>query len=138
RLAATEEGSAAICSNIAARLANIPVLFDNIEDGAQNTTRFLVLSKNFVNQKSNKDKTTIIANLHDTNKPGTLFKFLKEFNERGINLTQIESRPLKQGSTFLYWFLVEFEGHYEDKPVQEILETYGTRIKLLGSYVNGG
>lgn len=137
RMAAKEPGTAAICSDIAARLANIPVLFDNIEDGAQNTTRFLVLSKDFVNQKSNRDKTTILANLHDTNKPGTLFKFLKEFNSRNINLTQIESRPLKQGSTFLYWFLVEFEGHFTDEPIQEILEIYGSRIKLLGSYVNG-
>lgn len=137
RLAAAEEGSAAFSSSIAARLANIPVLFENVEDGAQNTTRFLILSKDFVNQKSDRDKTTILANLHDTNKPGALFKFLKDFNDRGINLTQIESRPLKQGSTFLYWFLVEFEGHYLDEPIQEILSLYGDRVKLLGSYVNG-
>jgi chorismate mutase/prephenate dehydratase len=135
KLAAQEPNAAAICSHIAARLFSVPVLFDNIGDGDQNRTRFIILSKDFVNQKSQADKTTLIANLPNTHRPGVLFEFLKEFNDRGINLTKIESRPLRDGSTFKYWFLVEFEGHNDDPKVQEIMRKYGTHLKWLGSYV---
>ncbi len=135
KLALSEPESAAICSHIAARLYGVPVLFDNIGDSDQNRTRFLIISKNFTNQKSQADKTTIIANLPNTNRPGVLFDFLKDFYDRGINLTKIESRPLRQGSSFRYWFLVEFEGHYEDEPIREILVKYGPNLKVLGSYV---
>jgi chorismate mutase / prephenate dehydratase len=135
KLAFSEPESAAICSHIAARQYGVPVLFDNIGNSDQNRTRFLIISKNFTNQKSPNDKTTLIANLPNTHKPGVLFDFLKDFYNRGINLTKIESRPLRQGSSFRYWFLVEFEGHYEEPSVKEILDKYGTHIKVLGSYV---
>ncbi len=135
KLAFKEQDSAAICSHIAARMYGVPVLFDNIGDSDQNRTRFLIISKDFQNQKSQSDKTTIIANLPNTHKPGVLFDFLKDFHNRGINLSKIESRPLRQGSSFRYWFLVELEGHYEDKPIKEILEKHGSHIKILGSYV---
>lgn len=135
KMAFAEPNSAAICSHIAARLYGVPVLFDNIGNSDQNRTRFLIISKDFQNQKSAADKTTVIANLPNTNKPGVLFDFLKDFYERGISLSKIESRPLRQGASFRYWFFVEFEGHYEDAPVQEILKKYGNAMKVLGSYV---
>ena len=135
KMAAAEPDAAAICSSISARLFGVPVLFDNIEDSDQNRTRFLILSKDFVNAKSEDDKTTIIANLANTNRPGVLYEFLKEFNDRGINLTKIESRPQRGEATFRAWFLVEFLGHVEDPPVQEIMQQYGTHLKWLGSYV---
>jgi len=135
RLAFAEPESAAICSHIAARLYGVPVLFDNIGNSDQNRTRFLIISKDFQNQKSQADKTTIIANLPNTNKPGVLFDFLKDFYDRNISLTKIESRPLREGSSFRYWFFVEFEGHHEDEPVREILKKYGSLMKVLGSYV---
>lgn len=135
KMAFSEPDSAAICSPIAARLYGVPVLFDNIGDSDKNRTRFLIISKNFTNQKSQADKTTMIANLPNTHKPGVLFDFLKDFYDRGINLTKIESRPLRQGSSFRYWFLVEFEGHYEDAPIREILAKHGSNVKVLGSYV---
>ncbi|MBU1820488.1 MAG: prephenate dehydratase [Bacteroidetes bacterium] len=135
KLAFSEPDSAAICSHIAARQYGVPVLFDNIGNSDQNRTRFLIISKNFTNQKSQHDKTTVIANLPNTNRPGVLFDFLKDFYDRDINLTKIESRPLRQGSSFRYWFLIEFEGHYEDALVKEILEKYGSHLKVLGSYV---
>lgn len=135
KMAADEPDSAAICSSISARLFGVPVLFDNIEDSDQNRTRFLILSKDFVNKKSDDDKTTIIANLPNTNRPGILYEFLKEFNDRGVNLTKIESRPQRGEASFRAWFLVEFLGHIDDKPIQEIMELYGTHLKWLGSYV---
>ncbi|REA56956.1 chloride transporter [Dyadobacter luteus] len=135
KLASQEPDSAAICSSISARLFGVPVFFDNIEDSDQNRTRFLILSKDIVNAKSEEDKTTIIANLPNTNRPGVLYEFLKEFNDRGINLTKIESRPQRGEASFRAWFLVEFLGHVEDPQVKEVMHKYGTHLKWLGSYV---
>ncbi len=109
KLAADEPDAAAICSSISARLFGVPILFDNIEDSDQNQTRFLILAKEFTNMKSSDDKTTVIANLPNTNRPGVLYEFLKDFNDRGINLTKIESRPLREkllsglGSWLNFW-----------------------------------
>jgi chorismate mutase/prephenate dehydratase len=99
KLASQDEQSAAVCSHIAAKLFDVPILFDNIQDSSQNRTRFFIIGKDFVNQKSEKDKTTIIAKLPDDGKPGTLVRFLQEFENRGINLVKIESRPVKEGET---------------------------------------
>lgn len=135
KMAAQQPRAAAICSNIASKLFGVPVLFDNIEDTDLNRTRFLILAKDFTNQKSGNDKTTIVARLPNTNKPGVLADFLQEFDARNINLTKIESRPLREGATFRYWFLIEFEGHANDDGVQEILQHHGADVKWLGSYV---
>jgi chorismate mutase/prephenate dehydratase len=136
KMASNEIDSAAISSSISARLFNVPILFDNIEDSDQNKTRFLILSKDVVNEKSGTDKTTLIANLPNTNRPGVLYDFLKDFNDRGINLTKVESRPLRGESTFRYWFLVEFLGHIDDEGVKEIMQKHGTHLKWVGSYVS--
>jgi len=138
KMAAEEENSAAICSSISAKLMNLPVLFDNIENSDQNRTRFLILGKDFINQPSDNDKTTIIANLPHTNTPGVLYRFLKDFNDRGINLTKIESRPTRNGSDFGFWFFVEFEGNRYDPPIAEIMDKHKGDLKWLGSYVRMG
>src|SRR5690606_1188120 len=138
KMAAEEENSAAICSSISAKLMNLPVLFDNIENSDQNRTRFLILGKDFINQPSDNDKTTIIANLPHTNTPGVLYRFLKAFNDRGINLTKIESRPTRNGSDFRFWFFVEFEGSRYDPPNAEIMDKHQGDLIWLGSYVRLG
>jgi chorismate mutase / prephenate dehydratase len=135
KLAAQNPAAAAICSHIAAKLFGVPVLFDNIEDNDLNRTRFLILAKNFQNQPSGLDKTTLIARLPDTDKPGVLVAFLEDFNSRNINISKIESRPLRNGATFQSWFLVECEGHVHDNALQEILARHSTYLKCLGSYV---
>ncbi len=138
RLAAGEPGSAAICSSISAKLFQIPVLFDNIENSDQNRTRFLILGKDFRNQPTDRDKTTIIANLPHTNTPGVLYRFLKDFNDRGINLTKIESRPSRNSSDFGFWFFVEFEGNRHDPAIAEIMKKHEGDLKWLGSYIRMG
>lgn len=132
KLAAVEDGTAAICSHIAAQSFNVPILFENIEDSEDNQTRFIIISKDFLNQKGKGDKTTILAKL--SHQPGALVNFLQEFHNANINLTKIESRPAKKRKSFKYWFLIDFEGHYEDEAVKNILEKYKENIKLLGSY----
>lgn len=128
-----DKHSAAICSHIAAKMKDLPVLFHSIEDSADNFTRFLILSKDFVNQKSDRDKTTVLAKTAD--KPGSLAMLLQDFYDCKINLTKIESRPAKVGKNFKYWFLIDFEGHYEDENVQIVMKKHEKDIKWLGSYV---
>jgi chorismate mutase/prephenate dehydratase len=133
RIVATELNSAAICSHIAAKLFGVPILFENIEDGQFNRTRFLIISKDFTNQNSGQDKTTLIVDLPD--KPGSLVSFLQEFNDKQINLTKIESRPTRADEKFKSWFYIDFDGHFEDERVQEILQKHQTHVKWLGSYL---
>jgi len=132
RIAAGEPHAAAICSHIAAKLFEVPVLFNNIEDSDSNRTRFLIISKDFKNERSSNDKTTIVANLDD--KPGSLARFLQLFDEKSINLTKIESRPLREGEQFRSWFYIDFEGHIDDPGVQEIMESYRGQVRWAGSY----
>jgi chorismate mutase/prephenate dehydratase len=132
-LASKEKGSAAICSTIAAKMNNLPILFENIEDIHTNKTRFVIIS-NFKNKKSNNDKTSILAKLKD--KPGSLVCFLKDFEKQDINLTKIESRPA-DGKDFSYWFYIDFEGHIEDERIKEIFLRHKKEIKWLGSYPKG-
>jgi chorismate mutase / prephenate dehydratase len=135
KLAGQETDSAAICSHIAAKLFDVPILFDNIQDSAQNRTRFFIIGKDFINQKSDNDKTTIIAKLPEDGKPGTLVRFLQEFENQGINLLKIESRPVREGEQFNFWFLMEFDGYFLDESVQRIMSKHTSEIKWLGSYV---
>lgn len=133
RLAAEDPHAAAICSHIAARTFKLPISFENIEDSADNQTRFLILSQDFINQKSGNDKTTILAKISD--KPGALVDFLKDFHAQNINLKKIESIPAKKGKSFAYWFFIDFEGHFSDPEVKDVFDKHKKDIKLLGSYV---
>jgi chorismate mutase / prephenate dehydratase len=135
QLAVEEPESASICSNIAARLFSLPILFDNIEDNSNNQTRFIIIAKNFVNQPSGQDKTTFIARLPDTDKPGILADFLQDIKQANINLTKIESRPYKGSEDFNFWFFIELEGYFEDENVQKVFKKHQAAIKWLGSYV---
>jgi chorismate mutase/prephenate dehydratase len=135
KLASNDPNTAAICSHIAAKLFDVPILFDNIQDSSQNRTRFFIIAKDFVNQRSGNDKTTIIAKLPDDGKPGTLVRFLQEFESQNINLIKIESRPVKEGDNFNFWFLMEFEGYFLDENIQVVMEKHKSEVKWLGSYV---
>jgi len=134
KLAKEDEESAAICSHIASKLYNLPVMFENIEDIHTNKTRFIILS-DFKNHKSSNDKSTILAKLE--NRPGSLVGFLQEFNDNGINLIKIESRPSMENDDFSSWFYIDFDGHFDDERVQMILQRHTKEIKWLGSYVKG-
>jgi chorismate mutase/prephenate dehydratase len=128
-----DPASAAICSAIAAKIYDLPILFKKIEDNLANKTRFLVLS-DFKNQPSKNNKTSILAKTN--NKPGSLANFLQSFNQEGINLTKIESRPIKE-EEFQSIFFIDFEGHIDDENIQKIINTSENTIKWLGSYVSG-
>ncbi len=131
-----DNDSAAICSHIAAKLSNLPILFEKIEDNMANQTRFLILS-DFKNKKGIRNKTSILAKTDD--KPGGLVEFLQTFQDQKVNLTKIESRPTKEKG-FQSIFYMDFEGHIDDENVQKVIEENKDRydIKWLGSYICGG
>ncbi|HLF33124.1 MAG TPA: prephenate dehydratase [Cyclobacteriaceae bacterium] len=133
KLALEDRKTAAICSHIAARIYKLPILFDNVEDSADNFTRFLIIGKDFKNVKVGNDKTSILTMLPD--EPGSLVNFLQDFYDARINLTKIESRPAKEGKKFKYWFYIDFEGHIDDENVKEVMKKYRKNTKWLGSYL---
>lgn len=136
KLASKDKTSAAICSHIAAKLYNLPILFSKIEDNLANRTRFLILS-DFKNISGVKNKTSILAATED--KPGGLLKLLQIFNEEKVNLTKIESRPTKQRD-FRKVFYLDFEGHIDDESVQKVLQKAQNEFDIvwLGSYISEG
>ena len=132
-LAKNNTNSAALCSLIASKTHQLPVLFYNVENTDDNKTRFLILSRTFENQPSGKDKTSII--LRETDEPGSLVAILNDFKEAGINLTKIESWPARNGKDFSYYFFIDFDGHFRDTNIQSVLKKYPKKMKFLGSYV---
>ena len=128
RLAVNEPNSAAICPHVGAKLNNLPILFENIEDKDNNKTRFFIVS-DFENAPSGNDKTSILAKLPNT--PGALVEFLTDFDKAKINLTKIKSHIVEGISIFF----IDFSGHKDDENVKGIFEKHKDSIKFLGSYV---
>ncbi len=128
KYALNEPSSAAICSHVGAKMYNLPILFENIEDKDNNKTRFFIVS-DFENTASGNDKTSILAKLPNT--PGALVEFLIDFDKAGINLTKIKSHIVEGDSIFF----IDFDGHKDDENVKVIFEKHGDSIKFLGSYV---
>lgn len=132
-LAKRNKGSAALCSHIAAKINELPLLFQNVEDSAFNRTRFLILTQSFESQASGDDKTTFIAKIKDG--AGSLATLLDDFRAADINLTKIESRPVKEREGFKYWFLMECDGHETSVHLNSIIKKHADILKVLGSYV---
>jgi len=128
KMAAKDPESAAICSAVAAKIYNLPVLFENIEDDQKNKTRFFIIS-DFENAPSGHDKTSLLVKL--PNKPGSLVEFLNDFEAAHINLTKIKSHIVDGDSIFF----IEFNGHKDDPEIKAIIEKHKDAIKVLGSYV---
>ena len=124
---------AAIASELAARLYDLPVLRARIEDNPHNSTRFLVVGHRAMGP-TGKDKTSILFSMK--NEPGSLYRILESFAARGLNLTKIESRPAKR-RPWEYVIFVDFEGHRDTPAVEGALADVRSRtlfLKVLGSY----
>ncbi len=128
KLAVKEPNSAAIVSHVGAKMYNLPILFENIEDTDNNKTRFFIVS-DFENAQSGNDKTSILVKFPD--RQGALVDFLTDFNEAQINLTKIKSH-IVQGHSI---FFIDFDGHKDDENVKKVLEKHKKNVKVLGSYV---
>ncbi|MCK9336999.1 MAG: chorismate mutase [Arcobacteraceae bacterium] len=128
KLALLEKNSAAICPKIAAKLNNLPILFENIEDNSSNHTSFVIIS-NFDNGQSGNDNTAILAKIPQ--RSGSLVEFLEDFKDENINLEKIESHIISSELIFY----IEFNGHFKDDSIQRIVSKHNQQIKILGSYV---
>jgi chorismate mutase/prephenate dehydratase len=128
KLALKDETAAALCPAVAAKLNNLPIRFNNVEDNSNNKTRFFIIS-DFENAPSGNDKTSLLVRLLD--KPGALVDFLNNFEEAKVNLTKIKSHIVGGESIFF----IEFNGHKDDAHIKPILEKHKGEIKVLGSYV---
>lgn len=133
QLAADDESAAAIASQAAAVQYDLKVVKAKIEDNPNNFTRFLVIGKK-TPEKSGQDKTSIMFSVKD--QPGILYRMLEPFSKRQINLSKIESRPMKQ-KAWEYIFFLDLIGHVEDAPIAEAIEELRGHchfLKVLGSY----
>lgn len=135
RRAATEKGVAAIGSILAAEAHELSVLARNIQEARANSTRFIVLGKNW-SSPTGKDKTSVVLDPAGMDRPGMLRDALSAFAEEGINLTRIESRPSRK-MAWTYVFFVDFRGHAEDGWTEKALshlKEWGFRVSVIGAY----
>lgn len=134
--AVEDPSSAAIASEFAAILYDLQVVERKIEDNPNNFTRFLVIGRKEQGKTGN-DKTSIMFSIKD--EPGALYRMLKPFAERGINLTKIESRPQKKRA-WEYVFFLDLDGHISEERVREAIEELDKMcvfLRILGSYPKG-
>lgn len=128
-----KENSASIASKAASSIYDMPIITENIANNLNNYTRFLILSKNEVQETGN-DKTSIIFSIK--HEPGSLYRIIESFHKNSVNLTKIESRPTKENA-WEYNFYVDFEGHKKNSQIEEMLEKIKQDtlfMKVLGSY----
>jgi chorismate mutase / prephenate dehydratase len=135
RRARDERGTAAIASSAAAEIYGLELLANDIEDRADNTTRFLVVGRKLFSP-SGADRTTLLVSASDTDDAGALFRLLEPLAEHRINMTRIESRPSRKRK-WDYVFFIDVEGHVSDVPLAKALASLEKRaslFKILGSY----
>jgi len=133
QMAAQEENTAAIGSNIAAELYGLKIICEQIEDMVNNVTRFLVLSNE--DAKPTGDDKTVIT-FSTGHKVGALADVLDVFRKYKINMTNIGSRP-SRNKQWEYVFFVDFVGHRTEEHVAKGIEEAGKHciaLSVLGSF----
>ena len=128
---------AAIASKLSAEIYKLKILKENVEDEKGNVTRFLIMGKNVQQPEYKKGKkyiTTCIFRLKS--EPAALYKSLGGFATNQVNMTKLESFSVK--NTFAQTnFYLDFEGHLEEKSVQNAMEELGFHtesLDILGVY----
>ncbi len=131
--AAADEHAGALAGLLAAEKYGLEVRHENVEDLAENITRFLVLSKTPA-PVTGDDKTSIMFAVRD--KVGALYDTLLPFKANNLNMTMIQSRPSKRKS-WEYVFFVDFAGHISEANCAQVireLSEHTVFVKVLGSY----
>jgi chorismate mutase/prephenate dehydratase len=133
QLARDKPGAAAIATRQAAVQYELQIVAERIEDNAHNVTRFAIIGEEET-RPSGRDRTALLLQIPHA--PGALSEALGAFKANNINLTWIESFPLR-GAESGYLFFLDFEGHRKEPRVQKALETVekkAVRMEVLGSY----
>lgn len=135
-VAESDEPWAAIGTHLAAELYRAEVIAEGVEDRADNLTRFVWLARSGTEPMGPPSKTSVVFWGFNDESPGALMRVLREFADRGINLTKIESRP-RRVRLGHYMFFADLDGAEGDAPVHDALEALRGAVqtlKILGSY----
>ncbi|HEX7244779.1 MAG TPA: prephenate dehydratase [Solirubrobacterales bacterium] len=134
---------AAIGARSAAHLYGCTILREGIEDEPNNVTRFVWIAPAGAEPEASSAKqtwkTSLVFSELGADHPGALVEALQEFSSRDVNLTRIESRPLRS-ELGRYMFFCDLEGAEADEAVSEAIASLRTKaesVRVLGSYPVG-
>jgi prephenate dehydratase len=132
---------AAIGSRSAAELYDCAILREGVEDEVGNVTRFVWIAPEGTAPAAREGawKTALVFSELGEDHPGALVDALRELSDRAVNLSRIESRPLRQGLG-RYMFFCDLEGAEADPAVAEAIAALRTKaesVRILGSYPVG-
>jgi prephenate dehydratase len=133
-------GAAAVAPRIAAELYGLEVLVGDIADHPGNQTRFVLVAREGVPAPTGHDRTAMVV-YQRADEPGSLISILQEFAARRINLSNLLSRPTKDGGLGDYCFIVYADGHVSDELLADAMRSLHAkqgRVKFLGSYPAAG
>lgn len=135
----SEQGTmedSAIASTLAADTYGLDIVDTNIQDMKNNTTRFLIMSKE-LQQERNENLSYLTSCIFEVKSvPSALYKALGGFATNGVNLTKLESF-IVDGDFNKAQFYIDLDGHAEDQSVKGALEElsfYTEKLKVLGVY----
>lgn len=135
KLVAQSDGSiACIASPASAKIYGLEIIRPNCGDEQNNSTRFIIIEKHPLRTVTKHDKTSIAFTLE--NKPGSLYSALELFAVSKINMTKIESRPIKT-ELGKYVFFIDIDGNIDDATIYFALDKLRHNtgfFKFLGSY----
>jgi prephenate dehydratase len=136
-VAESDQPWAALGAESAAQLYGAAVLRGGVEDVADNITRFVWIAREGTSPSgSGPWRTSLVFSELGEDHPGALVEALQVFSDRDVNLTRIESRPLRRGLG-RYQFFLDIEGASEDQPLAEAIDALRSKaetVRVLGSW----
>lgn len=133
-MAAADKSIAAIASTLAAKIVGVDVYEEAIEDNLSSQTRFVIIGKGPV-AHDGPGKSTL-ALFMNADRPGTLQMILSELFFAGVNLTMVQSRPMKRDLGD-YMFFMDIDGYADEPNIQIALNCLRMKmreVKVIGSY----
>jgi prephenate dehydratase len=133
---AADPTQASISPPLAAQIYGLDVLATDVEDEDHNTTRFVVLSRDYVKAPAGNGPVVTSFVFNVRNLPAALYKALGGFATNGVNMTKLESYMV-DGHFTATQFLAEVDGHPDETPLRNALEElafFTTDVTILGVY----
>lgn len=133
--APVEDGAAAICTRRGGELNGLIPLATEIQDSMSNATRFFELQRRSEESVLPHEKMLVICEI-DGKKAGALYEVLKEFAERGINMTRIESRPARtELGAYIFFFDLEMDDNEQELQASLVAVRQKSKwLKMLGEF----